>query len=455
MIPRARHLLFLLALIGLLAGCRSAETLVEDVSEAVTGRPAWVEEAVIYELFVPDFTEEGTFRAVIPRLPELKDLGVNTIWLMPIHPIGVKNRKSDLGALGSPYAVRDFFDVNPEYGTKDDFRALVDAVHRQGMHLIIDLVANHTAWDNAWIEAHPDWYTQNAQGEIIVPEGTDWTDVADLNYDHPALREIMREAMQFWVREFDIDGYRCDVAEAVPLDFWVEAIPTVRAIKPVLMLAEGADPALHRAGFDLTYAWPFYGQLKRVWEGASVSTLADLVQEVETALPAGGLRLRFITNHDETAWDAPPPALFGGQEGAQAAFVLTALLRGVPLVYNGQEVGVAEPVPFFEQTPYDWSQGAGVRAFYRRILALHNEHEALREGTMELLAPDAEDVMLYGRTAGSERFVVAVNVRDYSGAVELPAAFAGTVFTEVLTNEAITGPFLELPPFGYLILKAR
>ena len=313
---------------------------------------SWKDDTVMYELFVPDFTEEGTFDAIIPRLGELKTLGITTLWLMPIHPIGVEKRK---GVLGSPYAIRDYYAVNPDYGTAESFKALVDAIHAEGMHILLDLVANHTAWDHPWTKEHPEWYTPGEDGGIqvpVAPDGipTDWTDVADLNYDNPELRTEMMSVMQYWIREFDIDGYRCDVAEWVPLDFWEEAIHSVRTIKSVLMLAEGGEVELHEAGFDLTYGWPFYGTLKTVWEEAeSVQELRTQVLQVQKLLSEASRRLRFTTNHDETAWDRTPPQIFGGQEGARAASLLAHTLPGVPLLYNGQETGRDVQVPFFRK----------------------------------------------------------------------------------------------------------
>ncbi|MDX1548375.1 MAG: alpha-amylase family glycosyl hydrolase, partial [Rhodothermales bacterium] len=384
----------------LLAACEPSagveEPAAPEAPAALTWQqPGWVDDAVIYELFTTDFTEEGTFRAIIPRLGELEDLGVNTIWLMPIHPIGEEGRK---GVLGSPYAIKDYYAVNPAFGTEEDFRALVDSVHARGMHLLIDLVANHTAPDNAWVDEHPEWYTRDADGNPITPVGpdgnpTDWTDVVDLNYDDPALRAEMIRMMRYWVEEFDIDGYRADVAGWVPDAFWEEAIAALRAVKPVLMLAENEEPSIHRAGFDLTYAWPEYARLKEVWSGAPASSLVALVEEVEAALPEGAGRLRFTTNHDETAWDAPPPDLFGGQQGAQAAYVLTASLPGAPLVYNGQETGVETPVPFFEKSAYDWTARPEVRAFYDAYLALHEASPALQDGALTFHAADAEDAV--------------------------------------------------------------
>ncbi|MEP0546225.1 MAG: alpha-amylase family glycosyl hydrolase [Rhodothermales bacterium] len=421
---------FLLAL----AGCaRPAEPVPVAVSgvDAAAEHPAWMDDPVIYELYVRSFTPEGTFRAIIPRLDELKELGASVLWLMPIHPVGEARRK---GTLGSPYAIRDYKDVNPRFGTLEDFQALVDAVHARDMRIVIDLVANHTAWDNAWVEAHPEWYTTDSTGALTHPPGTDWTDVADLNYDDPDLRAAMRDAMRFWVEEVGIDGYRCDVAELVPTDFWGDAIAELRAIKPVLMLAEGADPELYDAGFDLTYAWDTYGALKSIWNGAPADTLFAVL-EAERARYGDAERMRFTTNHDETAWDATPLDLFGGTEGAQAAAVIAATLPGALLVYNGQEVGDTQQLPLFEKVAIRWDTDPAMRAFYDDLLARRAASAAMRSDTVEPIPHEAEaDVVAYYRIAAGDTALVAVNVRDRAVTTTLPRAGSVT-----------------LPPFGWRI----
>ena len=462
-----------LAVLVLLAGCASVpdrpapEAAPPAVEAAGPGggvaplawtAPAWTEGAVLYEVFVPDASPEGTFRGLIRRLPEIQALGVTTLWLMPIHPIGVEGRK---GVLGSPYAIRDFYAVNPDYGTDDDFRALVEAVHARGMYVILDFVANHTAPDNAWVAEHPEWYTRGPDGGLSTPispggEPTDWTDVADLDYSNAALRAEMTDVLRYWVREFDVDGYRCDVAGWVPYDFWTDAIAAVREVKPVLMLAENEDPAIHRVGFDLTYAWPEYAALKAVWDGAPASELVDLVTRVQAELPPGAGRLRFTTNHDETAWDAPPPDLFGGQAGAQAAYALAASLPGAPLVYNGQELGVEEPVPFFERTPYDWTARPEVRAFYARFLEAYDQSEALRTGALARLDAVSDDVVVAERTAGAERVAVLVNVRDRPVSVATPPALQGGAWSDALSGGAVElGLTVSLGPYEYRMLRTE
>ncbi len=459
--PAMRSIFCLVLPLSLFAFLGCVEHPVREASRVPSGvgKPEWIADAVIYEVFVPDFSPEGTFQGVIKRLDSLQALGVTTLWLMPIHPVGKKRAKTDIGPLGSPYAVRDYYAVNPDYGTAEDFRALVDSVHARGMYIIIDLVANHTAWDHPWVTEHPDWYTPGPIDGFTYPvlngDTTDWTDVVDLNYDNPALRQAMIDVMQYWVREFDIDGYRCDVAHGVPLDFWRAAIDSVEKIKPVLMLAEAAEPEMHLAGFDLTYAWPFYHQLKEVFRGAPLRTLVRQVDSTLALLPPGARRLRFTTNHDETMWDAPPPVLFGGQEGAMAAFVLATSMPGVPLLYNGQELGTSTRVSFFARTPYRWDapESPATYAFYRRYVRFYRESQALRRGTLTVLNPEADHVLLYLRAAAGDTLLLAVNVRNRPETVTLPARIARQRWVEVFRSDTLAADRLELPPYAHRIYR--
>ncbi len=447
--------------LGLSAGCTSStdSTEAERAIDGV-GKPAWVQDAVVYEVFVPDASEKGTFRGLIGRLDDIERMGVTTLWLMPIHPIGEKRRKDDIGPLGSPYSIRDYYAVNPDYGTKEDFQALVDSVHARDMHIILDLVANHTAWDHPWLEENRDMYTSGPINGLTVPvmngDTTDWTDVVDLNYENPQTRQSMIDVMQYWVREFDVDGYRCDVAGAVPLDFWDAAIDSVETIKPILMLAEDAQPEMHRVGFDYTYAWPYYGELKQVWdEDVPVGSLATQVETTLNALPDEAKRLRFTTNHDETMWDAPPPQLFDGLEGSKTAFVLSLTLPGTPLVYNGQELGVTDTVSFFARTPYDWDQNTPITAFYRESLTLYQNSPALQDGTLDVHTPDAEDVLVYSRAAEDSEMVVAVNVRDEAATAAVPDAYRNASLVDAFSGADVTADSLELGSYGYRLLRVE
>ena len=341
-----------------------------------------LEEMILYEVFVRDFSEAGTFNALEARLDELVDLGVNALWLMPIHPNGEVNA---LGTYGSPYAVKDFTDVHPDFGTMGHFRDLVISCHGRGLRILIDWVPNHTAWDHPWITAHPEWYTQDAQGNIVHPPGTNWMDVADLNYDSGALRAAMIDAMRFWIADVGIDGFRCDYAEGVPQDFWELAIAEMKAINPnVVMLAEGAAPWLHDVGMNLSYSWDGYGALRSVFvDGAAANVLQSSFEGESATLGPLDRRLRFSTNHDETSWDAPPPTLFGGQDAARCAQAIVTFLPGTPLIYNGQEVGSTQVLNLFERIPIDWSTHPDMRPWMTTLLRQRGQHPALIHGDLE------------------------------------------------------------------------
>ncbi|MFW6205890.1 MAG: alpha-amylase family glycosyl hydrolase [Gemmatimonadota bacterium] len=404
----------LLAALILVAGCVPGDEAARDAASDATTVP-FVARTALYEVFVRDFSETGDFQGVMDGLDRIQAAGAEVVWLMPIYPVGEVNRK---GTLGSPYSVRDYRAVNPRFGTADDFRALVEAVHDRGMKLILDWVPNHTAWDHDWVTEHPEYYARDAAGEMTVPrdlEGnlTDWTDVVELDYSEPGLRRAMTEAMKYWVEEFGVDGFRVDVAGHIPPDFYRDAIPELRsaADTELLMLAEWDEPWLHDVGFDLTYPWSSYHRLKEVWNGGrAVEFVGEEIEDL-SRMPDGSYRMRMTTNHDETAWDAPPVELFGGVAGARAAFVAMALLPGPPLLYNGQEVESPQRLPLFELEAVEWDQpdAGDARAFYRQVIDLSKTHPALAAGDLQIAYTDAEDdVIAYSR----DHVVVLVNPRD-------------------------------------------
>lgn len=408
------------------------------------------DQLAIYEVFVRNFSPEGTFRGVIPGLDSLKAMGVNTLWLMPIHPVGVKNRK---GEYGSPYSIRDFYDVNPDFGTKEDFKALVDAAHAKGMYLIIDLVANHSSFDNAWIDQHPDWYTRNDSGQIVPPVA-DWSDVADLNYDNPAVPEEMTKVMEYWVKEFNIDGYRCDVAEMVPVTFWKSAIKRIQAIKPVIMLAEGAKPELYEAGFDYTYGWEVYHQLKKIFNGEPASSFAKVAQSETAKVPAGGRLMRFVTNHDETSWDDVPVNLFKSREGSLAAFAASMFLPSIPLIYNGQEVGHDQKMNLFVKSDINWTANGYMRDAYKQMLSIYHNEAVLRGNEITYLDTTANDVIMYQRGSGEQALYILVNVRGGLSKVALPAELQGKTMHNLLTGKTVMlQQDLNIIDYGVYVLK--
>jgi cyclomaltodextrinase / maltogenic alpha-amylase / neopullulanase len=406
----------------------SAQQAARDVSkEAARQARPWVRDGVVYEIFPRVFSERGDFNGVTARLDELKNLGVTILWLMPIHPIGQEKKK---GTIGSPYAVRDYYAINPDYGTKDDLQRLVAEAHRRGMKVIIDIVANHTSWDSVLMK-NPEFYMRDAAGKITWPH--DWTDIAELNYNNPQLRRYMIDMMKFWLREFDLDGFRCDVAAEVPTDFWEEARPELEKTKAdIVLLAESDKPELLVRAFDLDYSWPLHGTLNDVLQGRKDATSFRKTWEADAAkYPRGSLRMRFSDNHDERR----AIARFG-EQGALAASALMLTLDGVPMLYNGMEVGdtaeSGDPA-LFERLQIFWpiaKRRPEFPRFYRQMLALRKSSEALRRGEMQWLRnSDESRVVTFARRAGDEEIIVAINFSNqpFVGFVEIGGAAGADV----------------------------
>ena len=404
------------------------------------------EQATIYEVNLRAQSSEGNLQGVISKLQHIKDLGTNVIWLMPIYEQGITN------SVNSPYCIKDYTKVSPEYGTLSDLRALTDQAHALGMAVIMDWVANHTSWDHPWITEHPEWYTQNSAGQIIIPPGTNWNDVADLNFDQVAMRNAQIEAMKYWVLEANVDGYRCDYADGVPFDFWNEAINQLRALpnRDLLMLAEGTRTDHYQAGFDLTYGWNYYTALKNVWNGASSSTLTTTHQLEYGNIPAGKGKVRFTTNHDESAWDASPISLFNGKNGALAASVVNIFSGAVPLLYTGQEVGKTGTTPFFSNTTINWTANQDMLAAYQKIYSVYQTNAAARSQTVSAYQL-SNDLICWKKTNGTSAVLILVNVRNNTINVNLPPILAGN-FVNLITNQNETvGTSLSLTPYAYRI----
>lgn len=436
----------------LAAGCAAAPGS-DRLQSASPADTSWIDRTAVYEVFVRDFSPEANFQGVLNGLDRIQGVGAEVVWLMPIHPIGEVNRK---GPLGSAYSIRDYRRLNPDFGGADDFRALVQAVHGRGMKIILDWVPNHTAWDHVWVSSHPDFYTRNEAGEMTVPldnDGklTDWTDVVDLDYGNTEMRQAMIAEMRYWLDQFGIDGFRVDVAGMVPDDFWREAMPQLRAAGATLLLAEWGEPKMHELGFDLTYAWDSYHRLKAAWKGEPASVFVEREVDELRRIPEGGARLRFTTNHDETAWDDPPVTLFGGVDGARAAFVIMALLPGPPLIYNGQEVESPQKLGLFVQEPIDWARPDAdvARAFYRRVIDLARTHDAFTSGTLEPLEVDAPDDVIAFRRGDA---VVLVNTRARPVRVQvLGVRLHGAV--DLLNGGVQQGSALALAAHGASVLE--
>lgn len=439
----------------------------ELLRSAFSTKPArrsadWVTDATVYSVYLRSFSPEGTFKGLEARIPELKELGITVIWLMPIHPVGELKRK---GSLGSPYAVRDYYAVNPEFGTKDDFKDLVRTIHANGMRVIIDLVINHTSWDNSLMTKHPDWYTRDASGAVVAPNA-DWTDVADLDFSNSDLRTYMKEMMIWWVRVMSVDGFRCDVAEMVPTDFWEDARADLDRVKPIMMLSEGSLPEHHVKAFDLTYAWNFYDALEPVLKSRRPVALIDqLFRNEELQFPRGSLRMRFNTNHDKNAWDAPAIKKFG-EAGVKLSAVLMHTIPGVPMIYTGEEVANDRRLDLFEKVDIDWNRPREMGDLYRTLHQLRAEHKAVSRGEMlRVQASPEPSVYAFFRVLASDVVFVAMNFSNsyQRAAFQVPESGLFNEFHSSLSmKELFSGDELNitpetrrvafsLSPFGYKV----
>ncbi|MDE7005846.1 MAG: alpha-glucosidase C-terminal domain-containing protein [Alistipes sp.] len=403
---------------------------------------------------VRQVTPEGTFAAAAQQLPRLRDLGVDIVWLMPIHPIGEKGRK---GSLGSYYAIRDYMDVNPEMGTMADFEQFLDRAHELGLRVILDYVANHTSPDAAWVTERPaEWYVRDSTGAPAVQY--DWTDIAKLNYETPGVRDAMLDVLKFWVGK-GVDGFRCDVAMEVPHDYWEYAFAQIRAIRPDLfLLAEAEGPQFHADGFDATYAWDLHHVLNDIAQGKkSAADLRVLLAKYGEEFPASAYRMMFTSNHDENSWNGTEFERMGDAAATMAALTYV-LPQSLPLIYTGQEIGYDHRFAFFEKDPVpawepnEWSE------FYKRLNALRHANPALaggeRGGEMTYMGGAVADVMAFTRTAGDNKVVCLFNLSGSPQAV-IPTVEVGGDFIDAMTGEPhpiVPGEEFSLGPWEYLIL---
>jgi glycosidase len=421
---------------------------------AVKKVPEWSKNAVMYEVNLRQFSKEGTVAAFEKELPRLKELGVDIIWFMPIHPIGVKNRK---GTLGSYYSVKDYKAIAPEYGSIDDFKALVKKAHSMNMKVIIDWVANHTAFDNVWVEqGHTDWYTPDSLGKMQPPIGTDWWDVADLNFDNKEMRAAMIDAMKFWVKECDIDGYRCDVADWVPVDFWNEVRPALDSIKPVFMLAEAENVKLHEKAFDMTYGWEFHFIMNEVAQGKkSVNDIRKYLNGKAKEFPKEAFRLHFTSNHDENSWKGTEKERLG--DAVKSFAVLAATLEGMPLIYNGQEASLEKRLKFFEKDPIVWKDWK-MTDFYKPLLKLKHENQALWNGTyggdLNILSPETDTLgFAFERSKEDNSVFCVFNFSKTPREVSFDKSKLKGDYTELYSNKKLdaTSGKIKMGAWEYLV----
>ena len=415
----------------------------------------WTRNASIYQINTRQFTKEGTFKAATGQLPRLKALGVDILWLMPIHPIGQAKRK---GSLGSPYAVRDFRAVNPELGTLAEFRAFVDRAHALGLRVIIDWVGNHTAWDNVLMTQHPDWYARGADGKPQPTPWFNWDDIIDLDYSKPELRRYMTDAMKYWVKDVGIDGYRVDAAGLVPQDFWDNASRELRAIKPVFMLAEWESRDLHRDAFDASYAWTWWDALHDIAQGkADASRMNVYYAWGQKFYPRQAYRMLYTTNHDKNAWDGTEFDMFG--PAVDAAIVFSFVSEGIPMIYNGQEAGSTKRLAFFERDPIEWKPSPYL-ALYQKLLALKKNNSALWNGEygaqmVQVPNQQPKQVFSFVRDNGKDKVFVVLNLSGQPATPAFEKTLHHGAYRDFATGAKVNidaSSKFEMAPWSYRVL---
>ncbi len=400
-----------------------------------------IADAIMYEANIRQYSEEGTFEAFRQDIPKLKELGVKILWLMPIYPISSTKSK---GSLGSYYAITDYTKINPEFGTIEDFRRLVNTAHQNDMFVILDWVANHTGWDHVWLKDHPDYYTQNAAGEVIDPinpetgESWGWTDVADLNYDNMEMREKMKDAMKYWIEEENIDGFRCDVAAGVPVDFWEQSFAELRSIKPLLNLAEAWEPELMHKAFDMAYGWGTHHVMNHIAQGKDDVEAWDLrMKEIENLYQEDDFLLNFTSNHDENSWSGTVFERMG--DAAEVFAVLSYAAPGMPLIYSGQEYDLNKRLLFFEKDLIEKNKGK-FYDLYVKLGQFKRNNPALHVGQFpakydRINTSDQQSILAFKRAKDDREVVFIANLTNETQTVQV--SVSGT-YTNVMTNEKIT-----------------
>lgn len=463
------NLVTILLLLSIITGCHSKSSRKGKMIKTKTNEiryqpkeyvelehPGWSKNASIYEVNIRQFTPEGTFKAFESHLPRLKALGIDIIWLMPIHPIGMKNRK---GSLGSYYSVQDYYGVNPKFGTMKDFKNLVNKIHKMGMHVVIDWVANHSAWDNPLVTEHPEWYIKTREGNFEPTPWRDYDDIIDFDYSKPGIRKYMTEALKFWVKETNIDGFRCDMASFVPIEFWENAREELDAIKPVFMLAEAADRDLHKRAFDMTFSWSLWDHLYAIVnEDNGIDALTGgYIAEHVSIWPSNGYRMNFIDNHDKNSWEGTQFSNF--KDGLEAAIVLTCTIEGMPMMYSGQEAGLNRSLNFFEKDPIQWRKHK-IGAIYSKLLNLKHINQALWNGKwggrMERIKNDQMNrVISFSRQKNDDKVVTIVNLNKAKIDVNLESRYHKGSYRDLFSEKEYIlkgNDNLKLNAWSYLVL---
>lgn len=431
----------------------SAELLWEQKSVDL---PEWVDNQVVYEVNVRQYSENSQFTAITNDLDRISDLGVNTLWFMPITPIGEVNRK---GALGSYYSVKDYMGINPEFGTADDFKELVKQAHARGIKVIIDWVGNHCAWDNPLANEHPDYFLKNDEGNYIPPIGTDWTDVIQFDFSAPGLLEYQTQAMIFWMKEFHVDGFRCDFASGVPTEFWNKLSAGLREEnQDVFLLAEAQEADQQLKAFNASYGWPLLHAYAAIAQGDHDANYLDVIlSRMHLTFPEGSNFLLMTSNHDMNSWEGTVNERLGG--GAKVFAVLSMTMKGIPLVYNGQEVGLNKRLEFFVQDPIQWCEKSPMTEFYKKLIHLKTTSPSLSVKADFSRVPTTEDASIYAFTRGQKekgQILVIANLKPHDLEFEIGSDAIEGNWTNVMTGEHLhlsKSEKTDLNMWDYLLLE--
>ena len=446
------HLLFLIFVFSFSIVCCRTTKLSNADKDQINGHPAWIMQGNIYEVNVRQYTPEGTFNAFAKHLDRLKAMGVETIWFMPINPISKLDRK---GSLGSYYAVSDYTAINPEFGTMDDFKKIVKTIHDKGMKVLIDWVPNHAGADHRWITDHPDFFVKDKSGKAAV--AFDWADTRQLDYKNPVMQDSMIAAMKFWVKDTNIDGFRCDVAWNVPASFWHKSIPQLKKMKNLFMLAEGDSTYLPKSGFDAVYPWHMFKMMEKVAKGEKNALALDSInKENETRYPEHTIQMYFTSNHDENSWNHADFGTFPGNIHEPFAVFTQTMKNSVPLIYSGQEEPVLRALEFFEKDPIVFKNFQREK-FYKTLLELRKRNSALSANTSFKKVPIGDEKAIYAftRENGKQKVLVILN---FSGSEQLIAikdsSFSGKVFNVFEEKETILSTTeRKIKPWGYEVYE--
>jgi alpha-amylase len=436
------------------SSCRTSATSRSNDTAQVEGHPSWIMQGNIYEVNIRQYTPEGTFNAFSGHLQRLKDMGVQTLWFMPINPISVKDRK---GVMGSYYAVADYTAVNPEFGALQDWKDLVRKAHDLGFKVIIDWVPNHTGADHRWLSTNTDFYEKDSNGRPISP--FDWTDVRKLNYKTPALTDSMIAAMKYWITETNIDGYRVDVAGDVPKEFYAKAIPELKKIKNVFLLAEAEKAWLHEVGFDASYGWNYFQVSKRVAAGRRNALALDSALIADSLYPSNKLKLLFTSNHDENSWNKADYQTMPGAVHAPFAVLTQTLPKSIPLIYSGQEEPVLDSISFFYKNPIRFGKYQRA-AFYKTLLDLRKNNPAFaaNAGFIRLSSSMDNNIYAFLRFNGSNKILVITNLSAAPQTFSIGNASLSGKAVNVFDNSVVnlaSGAAMQLPAWGYAVYEYK